>query len=127
MSIENEIETKEKVRKSAIDMATLKSELLKAGKRKERRERAQSTGTERKSAMDMATSAWQLDEEEQKRDKKDNRMMRMLSPARPPFTQKTCSIMFYIFIYNYDTAPSSFPMHTRPVSRKRENVNNFFE
>lgn len=62
----------------------------------------------------MATSAWQLDEEEQKRDKKDNRMMRMLSPARPPFTQKTCSIMFYIFIYNYDTAPSSFPMHTRP-------------
>lgn len=48
MSIENEIETKEKVRKSAIDMATLKSELLKAGKRKERRERAQSTGTEKK-------------------------------------------------------------------------------
>lgn len=36
MSIENEIETKEKERKSAIDMATLKSELLKAGKRKER-------------------------------------------------------------------------------------------
>lgn len=42
MSIENEIETKEKERKSAIDMATLKSELLKAGKRKERREKRES-------------------------------------------------------------------------------------
>lgn len=51
MSIENEIETKEKERKSAIDMATLKSELLKAGKRKERRERARNRQEQREKAQ----------------------------------------------------------------------------